>query len=149
MNLQVLLGTVILFTRNLVTQLVVFTGETLALLLQGLDVAILGLKLLLQTSDLTSIASLRKTGRVLSASLLITLEKSDSVLKTEDVQDHGVSTVEDKRQEESEPAKIHVALRVELPGLDFHAISTEGGGSVYASKLVPVLDIGKKAFIVG
>jgi hypothetical protein len=42
---------------------------------------------------------------------------------------HHISAVEDQRQEECKSTEIHVALRVELAGLDFHALRAQDSGS--------------------
>lgn len=130
-GLQILLltGAFALAARNLVTQVVVFPSKALSLFLQSVDITLLGLKLLLQTSNLTHVTSLCKTSGILAARLLVAFEKLDTVFKAEGLKDHGVGAVEDKRQEESESTEVHVALRVELAGLDFRAVGTEGGTS--------------------
>lgn len=128
--LRVLLHILIaLAGRDLVTELVVLAGQSLALLLESLDIAFLGLELLLQSANLTSRAGLRDTGRVLAAGLLVTLEQLDTVLETENIKDHDIGAVENKGQEEGETAEVHVALRVEFAGLHFHAVGTEVCGS--------------------
>ena len=38
---------------------------------------------------------------------------------------HEVGAVENKRQEQREAAEVHVALRVELAGLNFHTLMSE------------------------
>lgn len=45
------------------------------------------------------------------------------LLKAENIEDHDVGTVEDERQEQGEAAEIHVALRVELAGLNLHTLN--------------------------
>lgn len=131
--LQVLLVTLLvqvaLLSGNLVSQAVVLAGQTLALLLESLNVTVLGLDDLLETADLADGASLSDAGGVLATGLLIAVEKTNAVLETEDLKDHGVGAVENEREEESESTKVHVALRVELTGLDLHAVGTKVGGA--------------------
>lgn len=103
--------------------------QALGLLLQGLDVAVLGLELLLKTANLTQASGFGNTGGVLAAGLLVAFEELDAVFEAEDVKDHDVGAVEDEREEQREATEVHVALRVEFAGLDFHALGTEGGGS--------------------
>lgn len=120
---------VALAVRDLVAELMVLAGQTLALLLESLDVAILGRELFLQSANLTNRAGLRETGGVLAAGLLVTLEQLDAVFETENLEDHDIGTVEDQGQEEGEATEVHVALRVELAGLHLHAVGTEVCGS--------------------
>ena len=108
----------------------VLAGQSLGLLLQGLKITVLGGEFFLQTTDLAKVTGLRKTSGVLAASLLVALEVFDLVLETEEVENHGVGTVEDQGQEEGETAEVHVALGVELPGLHFHTVRSKGGSSV-------------------
>lgn len=42
---------------------------------------------------------------------------------------HHVGTVEDQRKEQCEATKVHVALRVELAGLNLHALVSENGST--------------------
>lgn len=107
----------------------ILAGESLTLLLQSLNVAVLGLELLPETSDLSDISSLGETCGVLATGSLVTFEVLDAVLKTENLEDHGIGAVEDERQEEREAAKVHVALGIELPSLDFHPICAKCSGS--------------------
>lgn len=148
LNSQILLSVIIGLTGNLVTQTVVFAGKTLTLLLQGLNVTVLRIELLLQTSDLAGVSSLGKAGRILSTSLLVALEDLDLVFKAKNLKDHGVGAVEDKRQEKGEAAEVHVTLRVELPGLDFHAVSAEGSRSI-GKKYGQICLVHKKCIEVG
>ena len=108
----------------------VLAGQALALLLEGLNVTVLGLDDFLKTANLADIASLGDAGRVLAASLLVAVEKTDAVLETENLEDHGVGAVENQGEEKSETTQVHVALRVELAGLDLHAVGAEVGGAV-------------------
>jgi len=54
----------------------------------------------------------------------------DLVLEAEEFEDHGVGAVENQGEEKREAAEVHVTLRIELAGLDFHAVRSESGGSV-------------------
>lgn len=56
----------------------------------------------------------------------------DLLLETEGVEDQGVGAVEDEGKEQREATEVHVALRVEFAGLDFHALGAGGGGTVLA-----------------
>ena len=42
---------------------------------------------------------------------------------------HHVGTVEDQGQEERETTEVHVALGIELAGLDLHALVSENGST--------------------
>lgn len=42
---------------------------------------------------------------------------------------HHVGAVEDQRKEERKTAEVHVALGVELAGLDLHALVSENGSA--------------------
>ena len=126
---RLLLVLVALGGGYLIAKLVVLSSQALALLLEGLDIAVLSLELLLQSANLANGAGLGETGGVLAASLLVTLEELDAVLKTEDLEDHGVGAVENQREEQGEATQVHVALGVELAGLNLHAVSAEVGSS--------------------
>lgn len=132
---QVLLGAVVGGTSDPVAQAVVFAGKSLTLLLQGLNVKVFGLNLLPKACNLSDITSLSEAGRVLAARLFVALKVLDAVLKAKDLKDHGIGTVEDERQEESEAAKVHVSLRVELASLDFHAICAKSGRSTNSKRI--------------
>lgn len=124
---SVLLGGVILvLSRDLVSELVVLSGQALALLLQGLDVVLTSLELLLESSDLSHITSSSQLSRILAAGPLVSLVHLNLVFKAKDIEDHGVSAVQDKGEEKGEAAEVHVALRVELAGLNFHTLSSNG-----------------------
>lgn len=131
--LQVLLVTLFVLFALLggdsVTQEVVFAGQAFALLLKSLDVTILGLNKFGQTTDLANGASLGDASGVLATGLLVAVEETNAVLKTEDLEDHGVGAVENQGEEESESTEVHVALRVELAGLNLHAVGTEVSGA--------------------
>lgn len=129
--LVALLVVVTLLSRDPIAQAVVLAGQALALLLESLDIAVLGLNDFLETADLADGASLGDAGRVLATSLLVTIEETNAVLKTEGLKNHGVGAVENEGEEESESTQVHVALRVELAGLDLHAVGTEVGGARY------------------
>lgn len=125
-NLSVLLGSAVRVASDLITKTVVLGRETLSLLLEGLDVAVLGSKLLLQAADLANVLGLVELGVLGSVGAL---QLSVLKLETEDVKDHAVGTVEDQREEEGEATEVHVALRVELASLDLHAFDTANGSS--------------------
>lgn len=123
---------VALIGGNIISELVVLASKALALFLESLDVTVFGLELLLQSTKLANGASLGKTSGILSTSLLVTLKELDAVLKAEYFKDHDVGAVQDEGEEESETAKVHVALRVELAGLDLHSVSTKVSSSAIA-----------------
>lgn len=114
---------------DLVAKSVVLVGETLALLLQSLELAVLLPQCLLELRNLAELAGLAKTRLALLALGVTTSKALVLLLETEDFEDHGVGAVEDERQEECEAAKVHVALRVELAGLDLHTLAA-GDGAV-------------------
>lgn len=93
-DLSVLLGSLV-GLGELVTQVVILTLQTFSLLLESLDVTVLGFEFILKTSDFTNAASFCDTSGVLAAGLLVTLEKLDAVLETEDFDNHDIGTVED------------------------------------------------------
>lgn len=130
--------------RDLIAKTVVFVAETLALLLESLNVAVLALELLLQTTNLAHVASLIETtagllgiGRSLKTLVLF--------LKTKDIKDHDVGAVENEGKEKGETTEVHIALRVELPGLDLHTLRAHcrcsGGRVSDCEKLERDLDL--------
>lgn len=126
--LSVLLGDAV-SGGDLVTETVVLVGEALGLLLESLNVAVLGGKLFLQTTNLSGTTGVvESTGALALVDGRVTLHASVLLLKTENVEDHGVGAVEDEGEEESETTEVHVALRVELAGLDLHTLGTTNGG---------------------
>lgn len=127
-NLSVFLGSLV-GLGELVTQVVVLSLQTFSLFLKILDIAVLGFEFLLKTTNLTNAACFGDTCGILTAGLLVTFEKLDAVLKTENFDNHDVGTIEDQGEKQGEAAKVHVSLRVELAGLDFHPLSSEGGSS--------------------
>ena len=110
--------------RDLISELVVLSGQTLALLLQSLNVVLTSLELLLESSDLSHITSSSQLSRILATGPLVALVHLNLVFKTKDIEDHGVSAVQDEGEEKGEAAEVHVALRVKLAGLDFHTLSS-------------------------
>jgi hypothetical protein len=112
----------------LVAELIVALVKLLTLLLEGLEVLLLDLKLLSETGELTGLAGGSELLGLLGV-VLGTLVRADLVLETHHLDDHDVGTVKDERQEEGEAAKVHVALRVELAGLDFETLVTHDGGT--------------------
>ena len=125
-DLSVLLGDAVGGARDLVTKTVVLGGEALSLLLESLNVTVLGSELLLQTADLANAAGLVELSVLGSIG---TLQLSVLKLEAEDIEDHTVGTVEDQREEEGEAAEVHVALRVEFASLDLHAFDTANSSS--------------------
>lgn len=113
----------------LLGQVVILLLEALRLLLEGGNIAVLGLKLAAQSSDLTSLTGLSELGALLGVAVG-TLVLLDLLLQTEDVEDHDVGAVEDEGEEQGEAAKVHVALRVELACLDFEALVAHDGAIV-------------------
>ena len=137
--LQVLLHSLVtLAGGDHITKLVVLASQALALLLEGLNIALLLCQLLLQGANLSNRSSLSEPSRVLAAGLLVTLEQLDTILKAEDLQDHDVGAVEDQGEEEGETAQVHVTLRVEFTGLHLHTICTEVGSAITKTRLVVV-----------
>lgn len=101
------------------------------LLLEVFHVLILLFQLFLQATNLARFASVVEGSRAASVGLGVTLETLVLFLQTENVKDHGVGAVQDEREEEGEATEVHVALRVEFAGLDFHALgSPEDSGAV-------------------
>jgi hypothetical protein len=125
---SVLLGDAIV-GADLVAEPVVLVGKTLALLLHGLKLAVLLPQGLLELRDLSELAGITETRLALLALGIASGKTLVLLLKTQDFEDHGVGAVEDEREEEGEAAKVHVALGVELAGLDLHALAT-GNGAV-------------------
>lgn len=107
--------------RQLIADIVVLALKTLTLLLESLDILLTLDKLLLETANLTGLTSFSELVGLLAVDVgaFVAL---DLLFETEDVEDHHVSAVEDQGEEEREAAEIHVALGVELAGLDFHAL---------------------------
>ena len=99
------------------------------MLLESLEVLVLDLELLSETGELTGLASGGKLLSLLGVALG-TLVRANLVLKTHHLEDHNIGAVKDERQEEGETTKVHVALRVELAGLDFETLVTHNGGTV-------------------
>jgi len=127
-TLPVLLGDAVL-GADLVTEPVVLVAKTLALLLERLKLAVLLPQSLLELGNLTELTSIAETGLALLALRVAGSKTLVLLLKTQDFEDHGVGAVEDEGEEESEAAKVHVALGVELAGLDLHAFAA-GNGAV-------------------
>lgn len=112
---------------DLVAEAVVLIAEALALLLESLDVTLTLGELFLQLGDLAELTSLAETGLALLALGVAASEALVLLLEAQDVEDHGVGAVEDEGEEEGEATEVHVALRVELAGLDFHALAASDG----------------------
>ena len=113
----------------LVAQIAILAAQTLRLLLQGLQIAVLLGQFFSQATNFPSIASVSQLVGLLSSSLWVTLVLLDLLLKTQDIEDHSVCAVEDQGEEKGETAEVHVALGVELAGLDFHALVAKNCGS--------------------
>ena len=128
---SVLLGDAVL-GADLVTESVVLIGKTLALLLHGLKLAVLLPQSLLELRNLAKLTSIAETRLALLALGVAGSEALVLLFKTQNFENHGVGAVEDERKEEGEAAQIHVALRVELAGLDLHAFAA-GDGAVILS----------------
>ena len=120
---------------DLVAETVVFVRQALGLLLQGLNVAVLGGKLSLEAANLARITSIVETSSALAlVNLGVTLHAPVLLLETEDVKDHAVGAIEDEGKKEGEAAEVHIALRVKLAGLDLHTLgSTNGRDAVQVS----------------
>lgn len=123
---SVLLGDAVL-GADLVTESVVLIGKTLALLLQGLKLAVLLPQSLLELRNLAKLTSIAETRLALLALGVTGGETLVLLLKTQDFEDHGVGAVEDEGKEEGEAAQVHVALGVELAGLNLHAFAAGNG----------------------
>lgn len=117
-------------SSELITELVVLRAKTLALLLQGCKIIVSLLQLALEAANLAGIASITKSRSCLALLGVLTLVTLDLLLKAQNVKDHGVGAVQDEREKECEAAEVHVALRVELAGLNLHALTT-GDGTIY------------------
>jgi hypothetical protein len=111
---------------DLVTHAVVLALHALDLLLQVLHVAILAGKLLLESANLTGTTNVLE--RLSALNLGVTLEGLDLLLQAENIEDHDVGAVQDEGEEQGKTAEVHVTLRVELAGLDLHALDTAKAG---------------------
>ena len=114
----------LLCARDLVAHAVVLFLHLLNLLLEVLHVAVLGSELVLELANLAGAAlDILETLALLGgASLALVL--LELLLKAEDIEDHNVGTVEDEGEEQGETAEVHVALGVELAGLNLHTLDT-------------------------
>jgi len=121
---------------DLVTESVVLVGKTLALLLQRLKLTVLLPQSLLELRNLAKLTSIAKTRLALLALGVASGEALVLLLKAQNFEDHGVGAVEDEGEEESEAAQVHVALRVELAGLNLHALATGDGAVTLVSGLL-------------
>lgn len=110
-----------------VAETVIFLLETIALLLEDLNVTLLLGKLLLEVSNLVELASLCQLVGLFTTGRLVTGETLDFIFKTESVEDHDVGSIEDKREEQGEAAKVHVTLSVEFAGLVVGSSGTSQG----------------------
>lgn len=130
----------------LVAELTVLAGQTSGLLLQVVKILLSLGELLLQVADLVGTTSLVDLVAELSLGLGITLVLLDLGLELESLENlkdvrkvhffraiavtyHHVGAVEDQRKEQCEATKVHVALGVELAGLDLHALVSENGST--------------------
>lgn len=105
----------------LVAKTIILALEALMLLLHNLKIAVFLVQLLLETGNLARLTSISELLRFLPFEFWVATETLDLFLETELVEDHDVGAVENEGQEEGKAAEIHVALRVELAGLDLHA----------------------------
>lgn len=126
--LFVLLGSAI-GGRHLITEPIVFIAKTLRLLLEGLDVLVFLFELSFQLSNLSHAPSLAEFLGALARCVRVTLEALVFFFEAQDVDNHDIGAVEDKRQEESEAAEVHVALRVEFTSLHFAALRAKNHGT--------------------
>jgi hypothetical protein len=116
----------LLLGGDLVAHAVVLLLHLLDLLLQILHVTVLGSELVLELANLTGATDILKRRALLGACLsLVVLEL---LLETEGVENHNVGAVEDEGEEQGKSAQVHVALRVELAGLNLHALDATKTG---------------------
>lgn len=113
--------TINILGSHLVAEVIVALVQLLTLLLQGLQVRLFLGQLLLQLSHL---------GRLALLVALVALKRPNLVLEMHVVEEDVVHAVQDERQEEGEAAEVHVALGVELAGLDLEAFVAEYGRSL-------------------
>ena len=127
----------------LVAELIVALVELLALLLQSLKILLLLGKLLLERGELTRLSS---NGELLALLCVLvgTLVGAETVLETHDLHDHHVGAVENEREEEGEAAEVHVALGVELAGLDFETLVAHDGTAVKGRSVIIADTAGKE-----
>ena len=135
---SVLLGDAVV-GADLVAESVVLVGKTLALLLHSLKLAVLLPQSLLELRNLAELASVAKARLALLALGVTNSKALVLLLKTEDFEDHGVGAVEDEGKEQSEAAQVHVALGVELAGLDLHALATGDGATLLSVNCQSIL----------
>ena len=114
-------GAVRILGAKLVTELAILPAQALTLLLEVLQIAVLLSQLILQFGNLTGTTGLVELVGLLAFGLGIAFVIFDLLFKPECVQDHGIGSVEDEREEEGETAEVHVALGVKFAGLHFHA----------------------------
>ncbi len=110
----------LVLAANLITEAVVFAAEALTLLLECLHVTVLLRQLVLQLADLSGTSSLRQPLRLFPLGFWVAFVLLDLLFEAESVENHDIGAVEDQRQEEGEATEVHVTLRVEFAGLDFH-----------------------------
>jgi hypothetical protein len=115
-----------LLAADLVAHAVVLGLHALDLLLQVLHVAVFAGELLLERTDLASTTHILEGLCTLYAG--VALDGLDFLLEAENIENHDVGAVEDEGQEQGEAAEVHVALRVELAGLNLHAFDTTEAG---------------------
>lgn len=83
-----------------------------------------------EPSNLTRvITSILDPGAVLVVGFGVALHLLDCVLETDLLEDHGVGTVQNEREEQCEAAEVHVALGVEFAGLYFGALGAGDRGT--------------------
>lgn len=109
--------------------------ELSTLLLEGLEILGLLLELLPDAGELTGLSGNSELLALLGV-LVGSLVGLELVLETHDLDDHDVGAVENKREEEGEAAKVHVALRVKLAGLDLKTLVAHDGSTVGYKRFV-------------
>lgn len=115
----------LLLGGDLVAHAVVLLLHLLDLLLQVLHVTVLGSELVLELANLTGATDILERRALLACLSLVVLEL---LLEAEGVENHNVGAVEDEGEEQGKSAQVHVALRVELAGLDLHALDATKTG---------------------
>lgn len=114
---------------KLIAQATILITQALTLLLQNLNILIALAELLLQRGDFAQLTRLAELLVRLIVGGLLAAQGLDFGFQTQRVEDERVGAVQDEGEEEGEAAEVHVALGVELAGLDFHAFGA-GDGAV-------------------
>jgi hypothetical protein len=116
-------------------QLIVLLLESLGLLLHCGNLLVLLLKLSLELANLVCAVFAVQLLALLATSIWTALIHFHLLFEAEDIKDETVGAVEDQGQEEGEAGEVHVALRVELAGLDFHSLGADGSSLSGSSQL--------------